>query len=115
MAEIYSGIEGIEVPQFNWQDIPGTKAAENKYIEDCKKACKAHSPNCEEAGEVIKFPVADGQALYMVLSLEPNVELIHLALGDAWDFQYVHLLDATEIRKKIEQQKAIEKMFNTKN
>jgi hypothetical protein len=32
-------------------------------------------------------------------------------LGDAWDFQYAHLLTAKEVQEKIDQQKALERLF----
>jgi hypothetical protein len=59
---------------------------------------------------VIQFPVADGYAQYMVASLSP-VELIHLPLWDAWEYQYVERLTKKDIVEKINQRKAMDKLF----
>jgi hypothetical protein len=57
--------------------------------------------------------VADGYAQYMVASLSP-VELIHLPLWDAWQFDYAGRLTKKDIIEKINQRKAMEKLFSKK-
>jgi hypothetical protein len=65
-------------------------------------------------GEIIKFPVADGYAMYMVASMKPLM-LIHLALGDAWSYGDVDLMTAKRVQDKIDQQKALDKLFAKKS
>ena len=65
----------------------------------------------KHSGEIIHFPVADGRAEYMVLSLKP-VMLIHLPVGDAWQFEYAERLTKADVIKKIKQQKALAEMFS---
>lgn len=60
-----------------------------------------------------QFPVADGYAEYMVASMKP-LELVHIPLGDAWQFEYAHRLTAKDVQDKIDQQKALEELFNKK-
>jgi hypothetical protein len=55
-------------------------------------------------GEEIRFGVGDGYARYIVLSLRP-VKLIHLPVGDRWQFQYAHLLRAQDIREEVRKMK----------
>ena len=62
-------------------------------------------------GEILRFPAADSYAQYMVVSMRP-LQLVHLSLGDAWGFQYAHLLTAKEVQEKIDQQKRINKLFS---
>jgi hypothetical protein len=109
MGKIYSPPAEIKVPEFNWEDIPAYEAACNKFVEDLKVFC-INRNNAEHVGEVIQFPVADGYAQYMVASLSP-VELIHLPLWDAWGFQYASRLTKKDIIEKINQKKALKKLF----
>jgi hypothetical protein len=112
MAEVYSVLDSVELPKFpqpyNHEEY---KKNEDKYIVDLKKELKSMGYKGKNFGEIIKFQVADGYAQYMVISMRP-LQLMHLPLGDAWDFQYAHLLTAKEVNEKIEGQKAWEKAFS---
>ena len=113
MAKIYNPPKEIKVPELVFTvstDIDGYDAACKKFKADLKEWCIQRNRKEEHVGEVIKFPVADGQAEYMVASLKPVV-LIHLPLWDAWHFQYAHLLGKKEILTKIAQNKAMEELF----
>ena len=112
MAEIFNPPAEIKVPEFNWEDLKANKEAEDKFIADLKKFCLSRKKE-KNVGEVIKFPAADGYALYMVASMKP-VELVHIPIGDAWCFQYAHLLTEKEIQENIDQEKAMEKLFSNK-
>ena len=112
MGKIYSPPAEIKVPELDWKDIAAYEKANEKFIEDLRAFCK-NSNNSEHVGEVIQFPVADGYAQYMVAALSP-VELIHLPLWDAWEFDYVSRLTKKDIVDKINQRKAMEKLFSKK-
>ncbi len=109
MATIYNSPEEIKVPEFNWQDLEAYRKSEEKFLENLKAFLKRRNKG-KNVGEIIKFPAADGYALYMVASMRP-AELVHIPLGDAWHFQYAHLLTAKEIQDKIDQEKAMEELF----
>ena len=109
MAKVYSAPSSIEVPSLDFSNINGYEKACEKYKADLKAMLQKRN-NGKNVGEIIRFPVADGYAEYMVASMKP-VELVHLPLGDAWDFQYVHLLTAKEVQGQIDQQKALERLF----
>jgi hypothetical protein len=109
MGKIYLPPAEIKVPDFNWEDFDDYQKRENKFIDDLKQFCKQRNSG-EYIGEVIKFPVADSYALYMVASLSP-IELIHLPLMDAWEFQYIDRLTAQDIKEKIDNEKKLAKFF----
>ena len=107
---IFSGIEGIELPEFDWNDIPAYQEASKKYIDDLRAHLLEEDPNGENVGVEIRFPMADGYARYMVASMRP-LELIHIGLDDAYHFPDVELYTANQIQAKVDQQKALEKLF----
>ena len=65
------------------------------------------------AGETIRFAVADGYAEYVVFSLKP-VKLIHLPIGDSWRYEFAHRLTAKDISDRVNNQKAVAKLFDSK-
>jgi hypothetical protein len=66
------------------------------------------------AGELVSFPFADGHALYVILSLRP-VTLIHLPVGDSWQYPHVERLTAKDIKEEVRRRKAISKLFGRKD
>lgn len=111
--QIYSGIEGIEIPKFDFKDVKGSNEREANYIQQIKNQVKAEHPNNENVGEEIRFAVADGYATYIVASIRP-LELIHIGTGDAYHYPDVAKYKAKDIIAKIEQQKALNKLFSPK-
>jgi len=109
MAKVYSAPETIKVPSLDFGNVKGYNEACEKYKADLKAMLQKRNTG-KNVGEIIRFPVADGYAEYMVASMKP-VELVHIPLWDAWDFQYAHLLTAKEVQESIDQQKALEKFF----
>jgi hypothetical protein len=108
-ATIYDLPESIKVPELDFRDMESYRKAEEKFYEDLKAFCKKRKDG-KNVGEIIKFPVADGYAMYMVASMKP-LELIHIPIMDAWEFEYAHLLTAKEVQQKIDQKKALEELF----
>lgn len=108
MAKVYGGIQGITKPKItsNWQKYDSLC---EKYVNAITKWAKDNS-KCPEAGEEIHFGVADGRARYVVLSLKP-VELVHLDVGDGYQFQYVNRLTAGDIKNELKRAQALNKLF----
>jgi hypothetical protein len=84
----------------------------DKFVQSVKDWAKLYGSS-ECRGEEIDFPVADGHARYIILSLRP-VKLIHLPVGDGWQFNYAHLLRAADVRKEVQRNKSMAKMFSPK-
>lgn len=109
MATIYSPPGQIPVPELDFANFSNYEKECKEYKSKLKEFLLKNNKG-KHIGEIIRFPVADGYAEYMVASMKP-VQLIHLPLGDAWQFQYAHLLGTKEIKEQIDSQKALEKLF----
>jgi len=107
-AKIYKAPKTIKLPEIDFENFDREQmiSEQDRYINDVKKFCLKRKKG-KNVGEIIEFPVADGSAMYMVASMRP-LELIHLEIGDCWDYQYVHRLTATDVNSEIENYK----MFN---
>mgnify|MGYP001598554740 CR=1 FL=1 len=90
-------------------DVDAWLAQEAAYVRKIVAWAKANGRG-PERGEEIRFPIGDGYACYVVLSLKP-VQLIHLPVGDAWQYQYAHRLTAHDIRAKIAQGRFLTALF----
>jgi hypothetical protein len=84
--------------------------AENEYIDKVIAWAKMNGRG-DCTGEEIMFPVADGFARYIVLSIRP-VQLIHLAVGDAWQFQYVERLTAKDVKSQVAHTRMRNRLFS---
>ncbi len=113
MAKIFSCPSAIPVPKLNFATLKQYDTDCEKFKEDLKKFLNENGRNGKNVGEIVRFPVADGYAEYMVASMRP-LELIHLPLWDAWDFQYANRLTAKDIQKKIDGDKAMAKLFSAR-
>lgn len=109
-AEIFNAPGEVKLPPTVFQDYKNWEKNENDYIERLKTYLKNDGYTGKNVGEIIRFPVCDGYALYMVLSMRP-LRLIHLELGDCWSFQYDYLLTAKEVNQKIDGMKRMDELF----
>lgn len=109
-ATIFSAPKHIKMPPFSEYTKTGRydreahNNAEQKYLDELKEFLVQRNKG-EYVGETIQFPVANGYAQYMVASLKP-VQLVHLDLGDAWEFAQIHLMTAKAVKEHIERAKA---------
>jgi hypothetical protein len=110
MAKIFSAPEEIKQPKLDFANMGNYEKESKEYLVKLKAKLLEHNPGGKNVGEIIRFPAADGYAEYMVLSMKP-VQLVHIPLGDAWNFQYAHLLKAKDVQDKIDSQKAMAKLF----
>lgn len=84
--------------------------AEEKWTEKLRDWCKANSPGRKYVGEIIQQGVADGYAQYMVFSLRPLV-LLHLELGDSYQFQWDSRWTASDVKEMVERRKKMNSLF----
>ena len=86
MAKVYRAPKGIIKPEFNVNDIQGSLEAEIKYEKEIIDFCKNVSSH-KYAGTVLRFPIADGYATYVVYN---GREMIHVDTGDAYQIPEAH-------------------------
>ena len=111
MVDIYSAPSEVRLPKLDFSNMQDYNKDCKRYISDLTKHIKDMGYKGKNVGEIVRFAVADGYAEYMVLSMKP-MRLVHIPLGDAYEFQYAHLMTASEITKKLEGQKMMEKLFS---
>ena len=87
-------------------------ANNQKYLKDVKAHLNSIGYKEPETGEVVRFPIADGYAEYMVASLKGGATLIHLEIGDAWNYPHIERLNKGDIVQKIKQQESLKRLFN---
>lgn len=100
MAKILNPPAIIPVPEFNWKDIPAYEQACDTFRNSLRRLLKSRSQS-KYAGEIIRFPVADSHAEYMVANLRP-LELVHIPLWDAWHYDQAQSLRTIDVLNNIE-------------
>ena len=98
--KVYAPPAELKVPEWNpnldWKE---NNKAEEKYLTDLKAWCKKQGSG-KDAGKEVQFPVNDGAAVYVILSMKPCT-LIHVPTGDAYNFPYIERLTPADIRNRI--------------
>ena len=92
--KVYAPPAEMKAPEWNWKEN-----REAKYLKDLKAWCKKNGSG-KDVGKEVQFPVADGAAVYVILSMKP-CKLIHVPLGDAYNFPYIERLTPVDIRNRI--------------
>ncbi len=99
VAQVYSGVEGIEKPEFgDWDTYSDRTDAYSKELRDW---CRKHGKG-KYKGKQVQLGVADGYAIYYILSLSPLV-LVHDDSGDAYHYQGIEFFPVAQIRKLADQ------------
>lgn len=107
MITIYTPPTDMTIPSFNSKTW---KEDETKFIDELRAFCVMYGKG-EYRGKIAKFTVADGHAVYMVISTKP-CKLIHLPIGDGWEYQYINRLKAADIIANIKTYEKLEKIFS---
>ena len=111
MGKIYAAPKEFKNPDYTkYQDFDKYQKACDKYIAKIKAWAKSQNPTCPESGKEITFPVADGRARYIVVSLKPVI-LIHDDTHDAWQYEYAHRLTAADVRREVKNLESINELF----
>ena len=112
MTTIYNVPKEIKLPEPDFSNYDNAKeqAKEDKFLKELRAFIKPHS-NSIHNGKIVRFPVADSYAQYMVVSIKPCA-MVHLPLCDAWTYQYVNRLTGKDIVEKIKGDEAMAKLFS---
>jgi hypothetical protein len=108
MAKIYSPPQELaETPDLfpieNWQQ------REQEWVDKMREWCFANGSG-DLCGEIVCEGVGDGYAQYMVFKSKP-LTLIHLPIGDAWDFQWAHKWNLKDIKGMVERNRNRNRLF----
>ena len=100
MAQLKGTVEG------NWYVLP------NENFESYLKRQDKMLADLEAKGNIIKFPAADGYALYFVESMKPLV-LKHIPYADGYQIDPAHIrgLRAKDVQDMIDREKRIKQLF----
>lgn len=113
---VYQGPDEIPIPNVKWEGPnigQRLMEADEKYRADLKAWCINRNPS-EYVGEIVRYPVADGTAEYMVAAIKP-LQLIHLEVGDKYNYLGIERFKAKDIIQKLGQQKALSDLFSSKS
>jgi len=117
MAQIFTIEHEVPAPQFDFKtdkNFAGYQARVDVYLEDVKNKLKEYKYGQSPLfGEIISFSVADGYAQYMVVSSRP-LRLLHLPIGDAWEYIGIERLRLVDVENKVNAQKTLAKLFPPK-
>lgn len=90
----------------DWDSLDQREAdAIAEYIEDLPKG--------EMIGKTVKYQIADGYAVYIVISEEPLM-LIHVNSGDGYQIPDAHMrgLILSDIKEEVRREETLTKMFS---
>jgi hypothetical protein len=107
MGKVYAPPAEIQPPEYDYSkgfDFEEHERRDNEYVQRVIDYCIAEGSG-DSKGKEINFGVGDGYARYIVFSTKPVV-LIHLAVGDGWQYQYAHRLTAKDIAEEIRHKEA---------
>jgi len=104
-----------EVEWIDGEEPMELMARQEEGVEALSKALKMASSS-PIAGEEVAWPRADGYARYLVAKERP-LELIHLAVGDAWrvEKELIRGLRGKDVRQMVAQRKALSSIFASPN
>jgi hypothetical protein len=108
MAKIYSPPQELaETPDFfpieNWQQ------REQEWVDKMREWCLTNGSG-DLCGEIVREGVGDGYAQYMVFKSKP-LTLIHLPIGDAWNFQWANKWNLKDIKGMVERNRNHKRLF----
>ena|SRR6266446_3751909 len=115
MGKVYAPPKELgDVPQLNSRTEPWQTYQErvNQYVDKVQQWAKQNGQG-DLAGKRVSFQFADGYAQYVVFKTKPVV-LIHLPVGDAWQYPYVNRLTTADIREKVRRAEGLSKLFASK-
>lgn len=96
------------VPKLDFKEGIGVSLRKGEeWVRKVSDWCIKHGSGPHK-GKEVQFSVADGAARYIIY--KPTA-LIHLPVGDAWQFQYVERLTAKDIAKRALALEKLDSMF----
>lgn len=113
--KVFAAPEEVKVPELLIPfDMKKHQEDQDRYIKELKEALITMGYVGSNTGKVAKFGVGDGYALYMLAEGGGKSCLIHMPLGDAYQFQYIERLTKKDILDNIAKQEKFNELFGEK-
>jgi hypothetical protein len=111
MTTVYSS--PIPAPAYDWSDfnMEAFDKAERDYEAALKAWLAANGYTGKNTGRIVSFGVADGHASYMVAEAGRKFSLIHMPLGDAYQYPDVKFLPKAEILRRADRNDKLAALF----
>jgi hypothetical protein len=86
--------------------------AQQDYLKSLQEWARLRYGPSPYIGEIVRFGVGDGNAVYMILRLKP-CEIMHIPIGDAWQIPAAHArgLKASDLRGMVERDRKLTELF----
>ena len=100
--KVYSIPDALPAPKPDYRNYDSAKeqARELQHMRDLKEWLLSAGFDGEMTGEIVRFPVADGYARYMLADGSKSA-LIHLPYGDGYQYTDAQYLPKAEIVRRI--------------
>ncbi len=114
IMNIYQIPKEVPTPTVDYSnfDLATVEADEKNHQEKLKQHLIAAGYDKPLTGEILREPIADGYAMYMVMDGGRQWGLIHLPYGDAYQSQNIQYLPKAEVKKRIIANKKIRELFS---
>lgn len=112
-AKVYSTPDYIQAPSLSIDNMDAYDAACEAYYQQTAEWARDNTNSTSDlVGQIIRFPVADGYAEYMVLDTRP-LQLLHLETGDAYSASAVTMrgLRVADVKSMVERDRNLQAMF----
>jgi hypothetical protein len=113
----------LDAPDFDEAFVDGRYSMEkddevhNKFFADLKAKLIEMGYTGKLTGEIVRFPIADGAAQYMVAEGQKKTILIWLEIHDAWNIPDAHArgLNKTDIKNMVTRNERMAALFGRKS
>lgn len=117
--KVYSAPADLPPPEIKFDqdgryDGDGTNAAEQAFLDALAAKLRSWGHDGPMTGELVRFPWADGHAVYMVAQAKRAMCLVHCPIGDAWSLPdaYLRGLSQADVRAQIKQRETIKALLS---
>lgn len=95
-------------------DFARIQADEDRHRDALKAKLVEMGYDGKRTGDILRVPMADSFAAYMLAHKGRKSCLIHLPYGDAWNSPDVRFLPLTEVLRRIDGQRKLDELFAAK-
>ena len=110
MALLFNAPSTIKTPIYDPDNSKSWEKQDKEYVESLRTWLKQNGYNYPNTGEIIRLPVDEGYAVYMIATMRP-LTLIHLSLGNRQFSEEAFKLTQKEVKEMLDSEKATKEFF----